>query len=147
MAWVEIWRMERSIFLTFVLTSWDRDLLAKLRGSQLFRKVPEFCGTREVAIYCLLSRLPEHSVNNACNLIINHIVVIRVVSKCNTAGQTYHFRKKWTLLSNCFLILCHMLKDNVYINVLHTEGDMKWNAEWYTVLRWCEMSWNKVISQ
>jgi hypothetical protein len=72
--------MERSLFLTFVLTSWDRVLIEKLAGSQLVKKFAEFYGTREFSIPCLLFCPPEHSVNNACNLIINHIVV-QVVSK------------------------------------------------------------------
>jgi hypothetical protein len=45
-------------------------------------------------------------------------------------------------------ILLGMFKDIVYINALHNEGDMKWNAEWYIVVQWYDMSWNKnMISQ
>jgi hypothetical protein len=37
-------------------------------------------------------------------------------------------------------ILLGVLKDDVYSNFLHNEGNMKWNAEW------CDMSWNKKLS-
>jgi len=36
-----------------------------------------------------------------------------------------------------------VLEDDVYINILHNERDMKWNAEWCVVLRWCDIPWNK----
>jgi hypothetical protein len=58
-------------------------------------------------------------------------------------GKFIISEKKMGPIIPLFFILCGMLKDSVYINVLQNEGDMKWNAEWYSVLRWYDMSWNK----
>jgi len=68
--------------LTFLFTSWGRVLLEKLTGSHLVKKFPELYGTREVNIPYLLFCPPQHSVNNAYNLIIYHLVVVQVVWKC-----------------------------------------------------------------